>query len=431
MQISFLLSRPVLLTALALALLPGASPAQSGPPVFTVGKVTVKGGHRIRGSEDGVILDRRFGDDCLFEPFSAVQPVAASLGQEVNLEVEIISCRTRPSLPAIRCRSQIGKGPASPWAEAEGARLLVPLLLPSRTGIHAVWLECRIGNGKVKASLATTLYVTYATPRPMVYPPDPDWYRRACEWGKGFTRDAGEQEVADRLLNGLFYFGQRRWRYGLCTIEGDTCVIGDTRVPTAGLRCNCTYGICKLDWTELVQAEGDRNFSDCYQFSSAFEYIAATMGIGGMVEVEEFGLLNLGFMTRPGAGSLDPAFAGNLLCGPRDLACAFTFYNHDLRRRGGRVYDATFGGIHGRAGEVAFQSVVKERDGNTLSFERDTACRAGMGYGNFSSWHELAPEASQSCAMPVSGKARFGGDVRVQPISFDGSPEPEALAVDL
>jgi hypothetical protein len=426
----------VLLTALALALLPGASPGQSGPPVFTVGKVTVTGGNGIRGIKDGVILDRRSGDDCLLIdalPTPTVKPVAASLGQEVYLEVEIISCRPSLSLPEIQCRSRIEKGPASPWIKAEEAPLRVPLPLPNRTGIHDLRLECRIGEGEVKASRATTLYVTYATPRPMVDPPAEDWYRRACEWGEGFTKNAGEQEVADRLIDGLFYFGQRRWRYGLCTIEGNSCVFGDTRVRTAGLLCNRNpgYRICKVDWTELVRAERDRNFSDCYQFSSAFEYIAATMGIGGMVEVEELGRLKLGFMTRPPTRSLDPAFGGNLDCGPRNLACAFTFYNHDLRRRGGRFYDATFGGIYGSAGEVAFQSVVKERDGNMLSYERDTACRKGFGYGNFSEWQELAPEASQSCTVEVSDKAMFGGGVQVHLLPSDRSPEPEALAVDI
>ncbi|HEX5717018.1 MAG TPA: hypothetical protein VF179_12715, partial [Thermoanaerobaculia bacterium] len=427
---SRVLSRPVLLAALALALLPGASPGQSGPPTLTLGKVTAKGGHRIRGSEDGVILNRRFGDDCLLiDALPAVKPVAASLGQEVNLEVEIISCRENPSFPAIQCRSWIENGPSSAWAQAQGARFLVPVPLPDSTGIHVLRLECRIGE--THAGLATTLYLTYASPRPMVDPPDPVWYARACEWGKGFTGNAREQEVADRLLEGLFYFGQRNWRYGVCSIEGDTCVLGDTRVSTAGLRCNCTYQICKVDWTELVRAEGERNFSDCYQFSSAFEYIAATMGIGGMVEVEERGRCGFGFMTRPPVRSLDPAFAGNLLCGPRNLPCAFTFSNHDLRQRGGRVYDATFGGIYGSASELVFQNVVKEREGNTLTFERDAACSAGMGYGNYSRWHELAPAAGQSCAVPVGGKAGFGEVVQVQAISLDGSPEPEALAVDL
>lgn len=418
--------RPVLLAALALALLPGASPGQSGPPILTVGKVTVKGGHSIRGIEDGVIFNRRFGDNCLLDAYSAVKPIAASLGQTVNLEVELISCPPSASLAASRCYSETENGYTSVWIETQGSRLTVPVLLPHRTGIHGVRLECKIGEAD--ASLSTTLYLTYASPRPMVDPPDLDWYRRACEWGEGLIRQNTEQEVADRLLDRLFYFGQRRWRYGLCRIEGDTCVFGDDRVSTQGLRCNSTYGICKLYWSELVRSEGDRNFSDCYQFSSAFEYIAATMGIGGMVEVEELGRWKRGFMTQPPTRSLDPAFAGNLLCGPRDLACAFTFLNHDLRRRGGRFYDATFGGIYDSADELVFQS-VKKRDPKTLSFGGDTACSTGKGYGQFDSWREMAPEI----CMPKlpGGEATFGGGVQVQTISLDGSPGPEALAVEL
>lgn len=424
------LSLPVLLTALAAALLPGASPGQDGPPVLAVGKVTVKGGNRIRGVEDGVIFTRRFGDDCAaFDSFPAAKAVAASLGQEVAFEVEIISCHPLPSLPEIRCRSHIesGGGSESAWVQARGARLVVPVRLPGSTGVHVLRLECRIGEAT--AELATTLYLTYASPRPMVDPPDPDWYRRACEWGAGLTRAAGEQAVADRILDGLFYFGQRRWRYGLCAIEGETCVLGSTRVSTAGLRCNCTYGICKLDWTELARAEGERNFSDCYQFSSAFEYIAATMGIGGMVEVEELGREKLGFQTRPTTRSLDPAFAGNLTCGRRNLACAFTFYNHDLRQRGGRIYDATFGNVYGSASELVFESVT-ERAGEMLAFDQDAALRTGIGYGNFTSWRELAPGECRTCPAAGAGRARFGEDVRMQTISLDRSPEPEALAVD-
>ncbi|MFL6291458.1 MAG: hypothetical protein ACJ759_11245, partial [Thermoanaerobaculia bacterium] len=317
---SRLLSRPVLLTALALALLPGASPCQSGP-ILTVGKVTAKGGNSIRGIEDGVIFNRRFGDDCLLDAFPAGKPVAASLGQELNLEVELISCPPSASLATSQCRSEIENGPASAWIEAQGSRLTVPVPLPASTGIYRVRLVCQLPEST--EVIATQLFLTYASPRPMVDPPDPDWYRMACQWGKGLTRDKTEQEVADRLLHALFLYGQRRWRYGSCRIEKDMCVFGPTEVSMTGLHCNCGRGTCKLDWTELVSAEGDRNFSDCYQFSSAFEYVAATMGIGGMVEEEVLGSDGVGFVTKATIRSLDPAFGGNLKCGPRNGACAF------------------------------------------------------------------------------------------------------------
>jgi hypothetical protein len=368
-----------------------------------VGKITVHGGQAVREVADGVLLDR----GCA--PASSVKPFAAALGDDdVELEVVLIACPPA-ELPPARCRLEIGEN-LSPWIVAEGAQLTIPVPLPDLTGIHTAELQCEAG-GQEMHPLTSTLYLTYAPPRPIVTPPQQAWYDKACSWGAGLGRNATEREVADQILHQLYRFGQSTWRYGTCTIQGSNCTLGTTTVPTEGLHCFPNDNLCKCPWTYLAAGDANRNFADCYIFSQTLQYIAATMGIGGMVPKQTFGSYQLGFVTHDTARSLDPKFTGNLLCGKPEAPCAYAFYNHDLRQWGELIYDPTFDGIYHQISELFSQSVTGSSD-YSLMLEEGTACQQGQGYGGFPTYVKVPEGAPAQCGLlsveQGESSARFG-----------------------
>ncbi|HEX5715330.1 MAG TPA: hypothetical protein VF179_04175 [Thermoanaerobaculia bacterium] len=413
-------SRLALLLVLGGALLAGAPPGRAQPPGLSVGKITVHGGQAVREVPGGVLLDR----GCT-QPDSPVQPFAAALGDSVELDVLLIACPPA-ELPPARCRLAIGEN-LSPWIAAEGAQVKIPVPLPDLTGIHSPELHCEAA-GQALPPLETTLYLTYARPRPIVDPPHEVWYERACSWGAGFGRSATEREVANTILNQLYEFGQRRWRYATCTISGSVCILGATSLPTGELLCNFPDHLCKSHWDDLVEGDANRNFADCYIFSQVMQYIAATMGVGGMVPHQTFGSHRLGFVTHATARALDPEFTGNLMCGERQAPCAYTFYNHDLRRWGHLVYDATFGGIYHHSDELFSQSVTQFTD-FSVTFEQGGACFKGTGYGGFPSFVE-APEAiGTSICADIEGGVSLAEFSRTQPSLVE--PPAGELAVQV
>jgi len=389
-------SRLTLLLVLGGALLPGAPPGRAQPPGVSVGTVTVHGGQAVQSDKN----------DSSFKPF------AAALGDRVELDVLLLAYPTA-ELPPARCRLQIGEN-LSPWIAAQGAQVKIPVPLPDLTGTYNAKLHCEAGGQELLPALTSTLYLTYARPRPIVDPPQEVWYKRACSWGAGFGRSATEREVANTILHQLYEFGQRRWRYATCTLNGSNCTLGATSVPKEGLLCNEDYNICKCPWTDLAKGHEDRNFADCYIFSQVLQYIAATMGIGGMVPLQTFGPDQLGFVTHATARALDPEFTGNLMCGERQVPCTYTFYNHALRQWGDLVYDATFGEIYRHSDELFGQSVTQFTK-YSLTFEQGSACSQGIGYGGFPSFVE-APEGTGSiCADPKAEGVSLAVFGRIQP----------------
>ncbi|MFL6198472.1 MAG: hypothetical protein ACJ76J_04820 [Thermoanaerobaculia bacterium] len=388
-------SRLPLFLVLGGALLPGAPPGRAQPPAAAMGKITAVGGQGVRGVENGLLLNRSFGSGCEL-PDLPVQPFAASLGDDVELDVQLIACPPAP-LPEGRCQIRIGDA-VSTWIEAQEGLVKVPVPLPGLTGIYQPELHCEAG-GQVLPALASRLYLTYAPPRPIVDPPEEVWYERACSWGAGLGRSATEREVLDTILSQLYQFGQHRWRYATCAIvdNGALCKLGPTLVPTGVLLCNDSAVLCKCRWIDLVRGKPPLNFADCFVYSQVLQYIAATMGIGGMVPHLTLGSYNLGFVTHATTRSLDPEFTGNLMCGERNAPCSYTFANHELRKWGDLIYDPTFGGIYHHTDELFSQSVTEVTDYG-LTFEKGGACLQGPGYGGFPSYVEIREGGEPGCA---------------------------------
>jgi hypothetical protein len=366
-----------------------------------IGRVTVRGGHTVRGVEDGVIFTSRFGLGCKVWT-TPLRPIAASLKSSVALDLEIVGCPGAIPVGS-RCRSKVRGFPYSPWFEVSNGRVTLPLALPPLTGVYLAEIHCEAGRELLP--LTTTLYLTYAKPRPIIQPAEEVWFERACTWGNGFDVSAKEADVVEKILNNLYFFGQRNWRYGLCSLQGSTCTFGGTKTPSDDLYCVPDGGFCKAHWFQMVEGDWQRNFSDCYVMTDILQYITATMGIGGMVDRQVFGYHEKGFMTRAVARAFDPAFAGNVSCGRRAEPCSYTFWNHDLRKWGNRIYDPTFGSLYRKPQDVYGQSVVGGSD-SLLFFEETTACIGKVGYGLWFFYREI-PHAPGDCLVTDDSLASF------------------------
>lgn len=355
-----------------------------------MGRITVQGGQGVRGVENGILLD----SGCDLPKAQVIKPFAASLGDEIELDVQLIACPSAAP-PEGRCQVRIGDS-VTPWIETQQGFAKVPVPLPDLTGTYQPELHCEAG-GQVLPTPTPTLYLTYAPPRPIVDPPEEVWYERACSWGAGLGSSATEREVLDTILSHLYQFG-RNWRYGTCNITGSDCTLGTTTVPTTELLCNKSSHLCKCPWTDLVEGDTDLNFSDCYIFSQVMQYIAATMGIGGMAPYQTLGPHQLGFATHPTARALDPKFTGNLLCGEPRTSCGYTFYNHELRKWGDLIYDPTFGKTYDQISKLFGQSVTATTH-HGQTFEKGVACLLGPGYGGYSTYVESSEGTAAGCSL--------------------------------
>src|SRR5262249_9900048 len=221
------------------------------------------------------------------------------------------------------------------------------------------------------------------------------------------TAKASEEEVLRQLLDGLYRFGQRHWRYGFCRVVSadGSCTFGSTVVSPRDFRLKCDRAadppICWCPARTLIEGDPTFNFGDCFKFSDTLQLVAGTTGlIVGQSEIE--GETGLGFGTRPELRSLDPAFAGNLRCGYRPkLPCAYVFGNHSLVFLDPLFFDSTFGRVYQSDSEPIAASVIAGE--GDVQFPSFWACLRPGDYGTFPFYQE-AP----SCKRDPSRPATFG-----------------------
>ncbi|MFL6290826.1 MAG: hypothetical protein ACJ759_08030 [Thermoanaerobaculia bacterium] len=424
------------------ALWPGSAPAASGaaapqPASYYVRRLVVEGGSPVYGVEGGVIFARHPQGECSLPAAPRVKPLAAALGEGMSLHVEIGACPAGAPPPSVRCRLEVGDRTVSTAFEGWKGTISVPL--PEHTLAYGLNLQCSLPNGD--EVLDSILYLTYGKPLAIVSPPREDWYRLACAVGAGLTADRPESEALEEILHGLYDYGQRRWRYGYCTIgpEDIGCRFGLTEVPVSSPSLNVlseTLATCK--WSALVEDDRLCNFTDCFGFSRIFDYISATMGIGGLEDQEVKGSRGKGFGAHGWLRSLDPAALGNLECGERELQCAFLFNVHDLRKRDGLSYDSTFGRVYTDLSELIATNILAVASSFLVILDRANACFVqGAPYGGFSPLREVS-KSLLACPKAVDQKAGFAAlpdavltvaDVALESIA--GDAKPELVRVDL
>lgn len=390
-------------------LLAGAIPARAEPGQYAISRIKVLNGNPIRGFVGNEILPRSFGPECQLAPL-IVAPLSTALGASTALEVEIISCPAGLPPPRVSCRLKVGE--IGSEVSCQAWKQVLPLVLPDRTGIFPVALDCSF-DGQDGDKVDTKLYLTYQRPTStvnIVQPPQEGWYETACSWAEGLDATSTQADVLQRILSAMYRYGQHNWRYGYCQVQGDKrdrCVFGATNLEARNLICNpfSKPEICKCPWSELIVKDGPCNFANCFTFSDVLTYLSGVMGVGGLGEISPKGALNRGFATQPWLRSFDPAFPGNLACGSRDLPCSYVFDVHSLLLFGNLFYDATFGQTYHKVEDLIAGSVLQKEPGG-LVFRDFLACaQKGPGYGQWPIYQERPRSAV--CMPAAEGAATF------------------------
>ncbi len=368
-------------------------------PLYALQQIRVTaGGHPIRETPGGILMEQGFGPSCRIVPTlgeALETSLAGTVAESVELEIRAMSCRPAPT-PSIRCQWWIvesdgrtllrqGQGATEDW------HLRLPLALPDTTGEALLRLGCQVGTRHQVMERA--LFVTYRAPTPLVtvlQPPPETWYRRAVQWGGGFRHDATEGEVLAQMLQALYDFGEAHWRYG--------------SFPSPRTRRSqyCfDSGFCFCNWQFLVQRGQPCDFANCYQFCDAWEGITATLGIGGYDYIISEGSAGGGLVTKTAFRSFDHAFVSNAICTGDDLCPAYVFSSHNLRGRDGLLYDPTFGQIYRHlAAPIALdlETHGERHCRPAVGYPRLKVCPLGIGYDSWNQWGiaDLRPPISSS-----------------------------------
>ncbi|HEX9733975.1 MAG TPA: hypothetical protein VGG06_18540 [Thermoanaerobaculia bacterium] len=419
----------------------GTAPAAPAALSYALERVAVAaGGLPVGGVGDGVILAQVFDGQCRKTALpSAIPapPLAGRVDSAIVLEIAVAGCQA-PAPPRVDCAWTIAGRPApdascralaSPpssgefsWIGWQGSR---PVVLPAETGIFDFTLRCRIGApgaAAVEEVLERALYVTYSDPLIAFSPPEVAWYERAACWAAGLGRDAAEDDVVRAIQDGIYAYGQRRWRYGFSDRVGSRVFrfplldrasgamvvyeLGE-QIPT-----ECFGNVvpfCKCGWQALLEPEGDCNFADCYIFSHVLQAMSGVMGVGGLRPVKVKGEDAAGFITRP-AASLDPDFPGNVVC--REVGACYPYYfsSHSLLLRDGVFYDATFNATYERAEDIIALSRKKTEE-PVLSFI-DSDFKLYLIKEHYGTWpfyfdHEIIKPDLRSSPVSFTGKVQF------------------------
>ena len=378
------------------ALVLAAAVAAPPPPLYRIDEIAVVDGNPVAGQAGGVIY-KGSPADCATPPEEEIQPVSTFLAANTKLRVRIAGCQEGQPKPRVECvLSPGGTVRFEDWTHD------LSLSLPDRTGVHSLGLACS-ANGQGMGDLTADLYLTLQAPRPIFgEPPPAEWYELVTTWAAGFKKGAHEDAVLHTILAQTYAYGQQNWRYGFCKKQaGGKCVFGPTAIDSRDLLCGSSgqSDFCRCYWYQILPGGTPPgcNFSTCFGFSDVFEFLSALMGIGGIRDLVVEGDYGNGFQLHPWARAIDPALLGFVHCGYRDLLCLYVFLNHDLRQRGARIYDTTFGRTYLRLDELVAQNIVSWQGKNAL-LENRAACYRTTGYGEWF-YYDLAEEVAL-CETP-------------------------------
>ncbi|HWM90175.1 MAG TPA: hypothetical protein VN493_05360 [Thermoanaerobaculia bacterium] len=396
--------RAAVLTAASLL----GGPLQALPaPGYVLEKVRAVGGNEIWGVQDGIVYQ---SPGC-GTPGTRTSPLSGTLEDPLGLELTIAGCPPMAPPPVVKCQVYLQDHETQTF-QFRGWSHSFPLQLPEETGVFDLALHCSV-SGQPLFPVETTLYMTYQRPQDHVSPPLENWYRGACSWGAGLTAGATEDQVVATILENLYAYGQRHWRYGYCRIRGNLCQFGETSVHagTCGLQCFPLYSLCRCDWFRLVEPGSPCNFADCFVFSDVLQYMSAVMGVGGLVPQQVRGDKQQGFTTRRPLQSIDPAFTGNVECQPGGKPCEYLFLNHALLLRGCRpddlgsgaqgcqIFDATFGKVYRNLSELIAANA--DEWGLNILFPEKLACFRRSGYGMFRFYQEVPRPLADESRPPL------------------------------
>ncbi|HYN21333.1 MAG TPA: hypothetical protein VE078_10265 [Thermoanaerobaculia bacterium] len=399
-------------------LLGGCASAAHADPRYALGEIAVSGGNPI--NQDGIIYQRQFDSECRMQPPSRpFSPVSAYLGANLVLKLTVIACPLGSPPPSTTC--EVGTGGGKGTVSFTGWTADLPVPLPLLTGIDRLQLSCTVQQSPAE-QFRTELYMTWRKSLLFSGTPRVKWYQKACAWGANLDATKTEAEVMESLLNGLYEYGQRHWRYGYGT--GSPCLF--CAGPGSPCQCPCS-------WSNLVE-DDPCNFGDCFVFSAVLQNMAGLMGLLASLPNQIEGAHNLGFLTRPSFRAIDPAFPGNAKCDPREVPCSYLFPTHGVSSLHDVVYDATFGRSYpepsAREPSALIAQNVTEPVGQDRVLERNVACFTGLGYGGWPFYIErpLLPD----CAIDATSPVRFTrADAKVKPVSLHGDERPEVLGVFL
>ena len=230
--------------------------------------------------------------------------------------------------------SLAGAFAAGQVAALPGNVFQIHLSTPAEVGVYSLRLELRTdadGAGDPPYVVTRKLLVTHRWNRRLLWwwlsTPKREWYEKACTWAAGGTSD---EDVLERLLDGMHAHGQAAWEYVAVRIGDDQCA-----------------------WSDLVEDGSGCKQQQCFGFSEVFESLANVLGIGSLISKTCTagagcnmlpGSTELPFATVQGLSSIDPAFPGNARYGAVDFD-RYVFASHSLRSRGDTHYDATFNEI--------------------------------------------------------------------------------------
>lgn len=297
--------------------------------------VQARGGHPVREVENSILFQDRLSARATAAKVEGL-PFAASAGSSVELEVRV----ELPDATSTRCSWIMAGTEASGKGGFEGPEGRLEVKVPERIGIYDFSLACE-AEDLVLPAIESTLFVTLGEPSLAYSPPETAWYRQACSLAAGLSPADGEAAVLELLLRGIRAFGSQHWRYGYCIEVGSECFFGDQRVVHPPASDCFSDGSCKCPWQDLL-SNSPCNFSDCFTLSDILDVLAGVLGIHQLEPIRVEGSQLAGFATRAGLRSLDPQFAGNIVCGPAEKPCSYLFNVHSLRKKGRLFYDATF-----------------------------------------------------------------------------------------
>jgi hypothetical protein len=406
-------------------LLSTSSAAAQNPPRYALGEVAVTGANPI-GTGNGILFRRQFDSECgLQPPASPFSPLSVPLGADALLQLTVISCPAGSPPVAVECRAQVGDDKSSVSFAGEKADLPVPL--PGRTGIYDLRLSCTVGTPPAER-FETELYMTWREALPWsTIPPRAKWYERACTWGAGFDARATEAQVLEKMLEGLYAYGPRHWRYGYASSSAGAFCDGPCLFCKADAPCRCR---CPCPWPNLLADNPACDFGDCFTFAAILQNLAGLMGVpvGPTLQIPEK-KDQPGFMTRPSFDSLDPAFPGNVDCGGRGLPCTYLFPVHALIELHGVFYDPTFGRSFDRLSDLIAQRVIWLSGKNEV-LETSVACFTGMGYGGWQFYVERP--RLEDCVLDLTSPVKFtSAPVEVEAVTLEGEEQPVVLGVTL
>ena len=417
-----------------------ASPLLSAAGRYAIESVLVTNGHPVKGVEGGVIFEQYFdATSKLYTERSLPgdKPIAATVGTTLNMEITVGSQEPgNPEDPNVVCGwAVLGVGPrVDAWDSGIhlvswiGRESALEVKVPERTGIYEFSLTCQINDAPHRDVVERILFATYGAPLDLGTAPEPDWYRRACDWGAGFTAQAREGDVLKAMLDGVYRYGQAHWRYG----SFDNVVRqggSDNYRPECG-----TSGWCQCSWQQLVAEKTSCNFANCYQFSEVLQFTASILGIGVLQPTVIKGENGVGFVTPPNVPSLDPRFIGNIHCWEGECP-SYLFSSHSLRLRDGVYYDATFNRTYASPSEPIYESIELAQDGaKKLTSIDDMLCPVATVYGG---WHNYLPPSAQVVACPApmlssdNSRAAFTDQIEFFQVNTDADGVFEEIGVDV